>query len=396
MTDSPNKRAGNVVDLFCGAGGFSKGFELAGYRIAAGLDFDKSSVETFRLNFPDAISVCADIKSVRPEQFMEKLKDKKVSIVIGGPPCQGFSTANRQQKFIDDPRNILYKYFVEYVDYIKPDIFVMENVAGMAKKINEIQKDFSEIRYLVGYRTLNASEYGIPQNRKRVFFIGIKTLDSNDGFRTLNNIFSITESAKSQRIIPLKDALWGLRELTPIQKKNATETESETHGLTEDVIQKDAEPPEYILKINHGKIPKVVYNHKARYNNERDIEIFRRLPQGGKSDHPSIQEIMPYKRRSHIFKDKFYKLMEDKPCKTITSHMRFDCNMYIHPFQSRGLTPREAARVQSFPDNYRFTGTISNWYSQIGNAVPPQLAFAIASAVRTPAAKGKIYLKDLV
>ncbi|MCL4363222.1 DNA cytosine methyltransferase [Candidatus Marsarchaeota archaeon] len=395
MTDNPNRRAGNVVDLFCGAGGLSKGFELAGYRIIAGLDFDKTSVETFGFNFPDAVSICADIKSIRPEQFLERLKEKKVDVVVGGPPCQGFSTANRQQKFIDDPRNILYKYFVEYVSFIKPEIFVMENVAGMEKKVNEIEKDFSDIGYLVGYGIMNASEYGIPQNRKRLFFIGIKDSDGH-GFKTLNNIFSVLESEKSGKIVPLKDALWGLRKITPIAKKNATYTESNTHGLTEDTIQADTEPPEYILKINHGSAPKAVYNHKARYNNERDIEIFRRLPQGGKSDHPSIQDIMPYKRRSNIFKDKFYKLIADRPCKTITSHMKFDCNMYIHPFQNRGLTPREAARVQSFPDSYRFIGSLSNWYSQIGNAVPPQLAFAIAAAVRTVAAKGKIHIKDLV
>ena len=138
----------------------------------------------------------------------------------------------------------------------------------------------------------------------------------------------------------------------------------------------------YIDYINQGRLPGIVLNHKARYNNDRDIEIYGRMYQGDKSDDPKIADIMPYTRRNGIFKDKYFKLEENKVCKTITAHMKFDCNMYIHPTQARGLTPREAARVQSYPDDYFFRGSYTKTYMQIGNSVPPLLGRAIAIVVK--------------
>ena len=126
----------------------------------------------------------------------------------------------------------------------------------------------------------------------------------------------------------------------------------------------------------------VVSNHKARYNNDRDIEIYGRMEPGDRSDDPKIADIMPYARRNGIFKDKYFKLENDKVCKTITAHMKFDCNMYIHPTQARGLTPREAARVQSYPDDYFFRGAYTKTYMQIGNSVPPLLGRAIAQVIK--------------
>ena len=131
-----------------------------------------------------------------------------------------------------------------------------------------------------------------------------------------------------------------------------------------------------------GNKPNLVFNHKARYNNERDIEIYRRLCPGDKSDDPKIADIMPYSRRNGIFRDKYFKLEPNKICKTITAHMKCDCNMYIHPSQARGLTPREAARIQSFPDNYYFRGSFTKTYMQIGNSVPPLLGRVIAAAIK--------------
>lgn len=127
----------------------------------------------------------------------------------------------------------------------------------------------------------------------------------------------------------------------------------------------------------------VVSNHKARYNNDRDIEIYGRMEPGDRSDDPKIADIMPYARRNGIFKDKYFKLENDKVCKTITAHMKFDCNMYIHPTQARGLTPREAARVQSYPDDYFFRGAYTKTYMQIGNSVPPLLGRAIAHVIKS-------------
>ena len=138
---------------------------------------------------------------------------------------------------------------------------------------------------------------------------------------------------------------------------------------------------DYVKDINSKDKSLIIFNHKARYNNDRDIEIFSRLKPGEDSTAPSIQDINPYRSRNGIFKDKYFKLRPDFPCKTITAHMRLDCNMYIHPTQPRGLTVREAARVQGFPDNYVFCGTLQAMYRQVGNAVPPPLAKVLASAI---------------
>ena len=369
-----------ALDLFCGAGGLSTGLSRAGFNIIGGLDIDKYSIETFKNNHHNAVAICGDITKMYPKEIMEKLGRDKVYLVAGGPPCQGFSNANRHKKFIEDPRNLLYKYFVNFIKEVKPEVVLMENVQGILKKAKEIKEDFKLAGYEIDYRLVNAKYFGIPQNRKRVIFIGrIRKGGSAPDF--VNSVFNHLKNYETSDFVPLKDALWGLRKLTPIRTKHNPGLESEESGFTEDHIVSNTAAPNYILEINLGKLPSVVFNHKARYNNDRDIEIFKRLPQGGKSDHPVIQDIMPYKSREHIFKDKYFKLEEDSVCKTITSHMKYDCNMYIHPYEARGLTPREAARVQGFPDSYRFYGTVSSWYNQIGNAVPPLLAFKIGKSI---------------
>jgi len=186
---------------------------------------------------------------------------------------------------------------------------------------------------------------------------------------------------KRNKKVYFEDALWGLRKLKPKPFKNRTDFESEDYGFFEDEVMSNKPIPKYIIDINKGKYPNKIYNHMARYNNKRDIELYKRLPIGGKATDPSIEDIMPYKSRNHIFKDKFFKLIPDKPCKTITSHMKFDCHMYIHPYENRAITPREAARVQSFPDNYVFKGAYTKWYMQIGNSVPPLLSDIIAYSI---------------
>ena len=370
-----------VVDLFAGAGGMSEGFSQEGFNILAANDILEEAGKTLEANHKNIKVIVGDIKDISPKKVLIScgIYKDQIDLVIGGPPCQGFSTANRQ-RLIKDPRNNLYKYFIEFVAESNPKIFVMENVKGILNKSNQIKEDFKEKGYEVDFIVLNAKNFGIPQNRVRAFFIGTNL---KNGREIIHKIFDEINKNKFSKEIPLKDALWGLRRLKALSKKNNTDFESEESGFEEDSLQKEENlSPEYILRINRGKLPKVIYNHKARFNNKRDIEIFRRLPQGGKSDHPSIRDIMPYKKREHIFKDKYYKLKEDSTSKTITAHMKFDCHMYIHPWDSRGLTPREAARVQGFPDDYKFEGAFTKWYLQIGNAVPPPLAKIIAKSIK--------------
>ena len=368
-----SKKKFTFIDLFCGAGGLSYSFKLRGHKLKLALDNDRNSIETLKYNFKkekEDIFINEDIY-----EFIKKSKSNKyinnIDLIMGGPPCQGFSTANRQN-VLNDPRNKLYLTFLKVIEIIKPKFVLIENVNGIKKISKEIINRLSNIGYHADFKTLQSSEFGIPQNRKRVFFFGVKK--SNKSLKKINNFFDYLENIKSkQKKYNLKDALFNLRPVKAKTVKNDTKNENFESGFN---IEKSnlKKVNSYINKINNNKKFNFVYNHKARFNNERDIKIFGLLPQGGDSTHQSIKKIMPYKRRDGIFKDKYFKLQSNKICKTITSHMKFDCNMYIHPTQARGLTPREAARVQSFPDDYFFTGTLSQCYSQIGNAVPPLLS----------------------
>ncbi len=373
------------VDLFCGAGGLSLGFEVNSFDLLLANDHDRHSIETFKKNRPglkEGTVILGDVRSLYKK--IGNLTDggKQIDLIVGGPPCQGFSMANRQ-RLINDPRNHLYKEFVKIVSRLQPRAFMMENVKGMLSAAEQIVDDFNKKGYIVFYKIINAKDYGIPQNRERLIYIGLQKNSFKNPDGVLESIFNRIEKNKQLKELPLESAFWGLRKLTARKEKNDTEINSKKSGLSEDVVlNNDHRDSSYVKKINGGTLPKLIYNHKARYNNDRDLQIFKLLPQGGKSDHPDIAHIMPYNSRKDIFKDKFYKLVLSKPSKTITSHMKFDCHMYIHPCETRGLTPREAARIQSFPDNYIFYGPYTQWYNQIGNAVPPLLASIFAGALK--------------
>ncbi len=367
-----------MVDLFCGAGGLSLGFTQEGFITCLANDILEECVDTYAHNHPEtprSLIILGDIKEKVVDHIDELLGDTRVDIIVGGPPCQGFSMANRQ-RLIDDPRNILYKYFVQVVEKVKPPFLVMENVKGMLSVKDQVIEDFESVGYSVSAHVLNAKDYGVPQNRERLIYIGNRIdVDNEEIFR------NIKELSKSIPDTCLGDALFGLRPLKASRIKNATDVDNEESGrrIDHNYIQ---EQNEYVAYINQGRHYPAVLNHKARYNNDRDIEIFSRLEPGDKSTDPKIADIMPYSRRNDIFKDKYYKLEPDKVCKTITAHMKFDCNMYIHPYEARGLTPREAARVQSYPDDYFFRGAYTKTYLQIGNSVPPLLGRAIASIIK--------------
>lgn len=374
---SVNESSLKMIDLFCGAGGLSLGFTQEGFITSLANDIQDCCVDTYAHNHPETPRdhiVLGDIKDV-VKNLDELLAGRSVDIVVGGPPCQGFSMANRQ-RLIDDPRNYLYKSYVEVVEKVRPKFFVMENVKGMLSVAEQVKEDFRNIGYSVECHVLNAKEFGVPQNRERLIYIGnCIGIDNEQIFR---EIFELSESIPEHN---LGDALFALRELEASRIKNSTEIGSVESGYK---IEKNhiTDINEYISYINQGRTVTVVANHKARYNNDRDIEIFGRMEQGDRSDDPKIADIMPYARRNDIFKDKYFKLENGKVCKTITAHMKFDCNMYIHPTQARGLTPREAARVQSYPDDYFFRGAYTKTYMQIGNSVPPLLGRAIAQVIK--------------
>ena len=368
------------IDLFAGCGGLSLGLEQAGFEVV----FMNEMVDTFASTYlanhhlKEGQYFIGDINELNEclDKYSGIFKnpDKPITLVCGGPPCQGFSMANRQ-RIIDDPRNQLYKAYLQFLSEIRPQFFIMENVKGMANKFDEIIANFKEYlgeEYLYDYRLLKVQDFGIPQNRERFIMIGNRMgIDPNE-------IFTEIERHKRPPFV-LRDALFGLPHLEARKEKNKGEYESLECGFTErDFSYPDTDFYHFI----HGdRVITKLYNHKNRYNNLRDIEIFRRLPQGANSLHESIQDIMPYKRRNNIFKDKYFKLDENQICKTITSHMKYDCNMYIHPWEARGLSPREAARIQTFPDDFVLKGPQNSWYAQVGNAVPVKFAEVIGKSI---------------
>ena len=365
-----------MIDLFAGCGGLSLGMEQAGFTPWFVNEIVETFCNTYKVNhqLSDDHYYVGDIKELNEhlDEYKEYLTD--ITLVCGGPPCQGFSMANRQ-RILDDPRNQLYKAYLIFLSKVRPLFFVMENVKGMSNKIDEIKRDFKDFlgeEYVFDYRLLRAQDFGVPQNRERFIMIGNRL-----GIEPAEIFETIFENKREPFV--LRDALEGLPHLEARKVKGAKDVENAESGFT--ICDFTYPETSFYHFINGDKKLTKLYNHKNRYNNPRDLEIYRRLPQGANSLHPSIADIMPYKSRNDIFKDKYFKLNETQICKTITSHMKFDCNMYIHPWESRGLSPREAARIQTFPDDYIITGAQNMWYAQVGNAVPVKLAKAIGDGI---------------
>ena len=378
------------ADFFSGAGGLSQGLIEAGFSPAFVNDNYTCALETYYFNHSLSLDYFynGDIRDL-VESFSEfKHLFEDIKIIVGGPPCQGFSTANRwnfeiekvtkEKRFIEDERNILYKYFVKLLGLIKPDFFIMENVNGMMRVEKQIEEDIqteTNQEYSFVPLLVDAQCFDVPQRRKRYILVGGKDFMFNKQVEIL-----INTKKNSISKYKLKDALFGLPEIGTNPVKFNPNFENGTNGYA--IRKLKVSQNEFLKEINSGKEIPYLFNHKSRYNNENDLEIFKRLNPGEDSTASSIQDILKYKNRKDIFKDKYKKLNADEICKTITSHMSFDCHMYIHPFQARGLSPREAARIQTFPDDYFFRGALNDWYYQIGNAVPVKLAYVISKTIK--------------
>lgn len=319
------------IDLFAGAGGMSLGFDKAGFENVLAVEYDECFAETYEFNFPDHNLKVEDIKNISNDEIKKIIGNNKIDVIIGGPPCQGFSIAGRiGRNFIDDERNQLFKEFVRFVNVIKPKIFVMENVAALkthnkGKTIEEIVNEFKNVGYTVKYDVLNAVNYGVPQQRRRIFIIG--TLNENNKFEF---------PKKTNKYITIKEALKGLPELKSGETSN---------------------------------IP----NHNAMHHSKQMLEKMSYVKDGGdRNDIP--EELRP--KSGDIRKYIRYNSKEPSIC--ITGDMR----KVFHFNQNRALTGRELARIQTFPDNFIFKGNAGKVQQQIGNAVPPKLAFQIANSVK--------------
>lgn len=380
------------ADFFAGAGGLSCGFTQAGFRVCFANDFEDVCVRTYRYNHPELPSnqvVKGDIRQI--VDHIEDYIKEDVDIVVGGPPCQGFSSAN-QQRIIDDPRNELYKYFLKGIEKILPKFVVMENVKGMLKVADQVVEDYgnikvekngSEYSYIVSYKILNSANFSVAQSRERLIYIAVRNDVSESRNIMPSDLFrEIEDYCKNRPHYLLRDALEAIKPLEAPRIKNTNEVDSDTCGKKIDVNTYQGNENAYLALINGGRNIPILFNHKARYVNDINYEIYRKLNQGDDASDEKIADIMPYTNRLHCFKDKYYKLIADRPSRTITAHLRMDCHSHIHPFQVRAITPREAARCQSFPDDYLFLGAYLKTYMQIGNAVPCLMAKGIATIIK--------------
>jgi len=380
--------AKNFIDLFCGAGGFSLGFERAGFKCVGAIDISKSCINTHKLNFPDCVSINSDISKIKPDEFKKKLGNKKIDIVIGGPPCPTFSTIghakiksiksknNSNFTLFDDDRNFLFKNYFNYIEYFKPDFFLMENVPNFITKYNGsiFNQTKAKIEKL-GYQILNennlifnAADYGVPQTRRRMILIGTKIKNfkfelPKIEFFSDDNLFS-----KKNRYRTVKDAISDLPKITDNWRIDECE-----YSLSKNLND--------FQKLMRKKTNGTVKNNICRMTNDRAKKVFKEMKQGSKyMDLPKdIRRILPF--REDIFADRLKRLINNKPSWTVIAHIGMDGYMYIHPTETRTLSVREAARLQSFPDDFVFLGTQMETYHQVGNAVPVLLAEAVAKSI---------------
>ncbi len=336
-----------VLDLFSGVGGLSSGFSQAGYKILAGIDNWQDALDTFALNHPNSKAINIDLSDFTKEKIPGTLS-QDVDIVIGGPPCQGFSISGKRNP--NDPRNSLYQAFVQSVDILNPKAFVLENVPNLisiskGKIKDNLISDFEKLGFAVSYKVLLASDFGVPQNRKRVFFVGLK---KEKPFRFPQPTHRNSNVSSFEAISDLPD-------------KN----------LVDGTLNTSLPKSEY-QKLMRQKT-KLIYNHQLTNHTEKTKKIISLVPDGG--NYKDLPKKYKLTRNVNIAWTRFD---STKPSFTIDTGHRH----HFHYEYNRVPTVRESARLQSFPDDFRFLGSKTSQYKQVGNAVPPLLAEVIANELR--------------
>ncbi|WP_102349066.1 DNA cytosine methyltransferase [Bacillus sp. Marseille-P3661] len=386
----------NVIDLFSGAGGFSAGFKKAGYNIILANEIDTQIAETYKRNFRDTLMMNYDIQHL-VENFDDllsegiaelnddHLKDRvtegleNIDVIIGGPPCQGFSMAGgrirKKNEFLDDPRNYLFKYYFKMIQRFEPSYFVIENVPGMKSLKNgmileeiiktfEDKSNFENANYQLTMKVVSAEEYGVPQARKRFIIVGSRygEVDLDNGLEVVKQEMLRRDAHRFDKV-NLQEAISDLNYL------------NHSEGMFEqDYVFEPSSSYQMARRAESSKL----YNHLATKHNEialsRMMEI---LPGQNFKDLENNEEI------KSVHSGSYGRLEWDKLATTITT--RFDtpsAGRVIHPERHRALTPREAARIQSFDDHFVFYGNKTSVGKQIGNAVPPLLAEVLGNLVK--------------
>lgn len=384
------KKKYTFIDLFAGAGGFAEGFYQEGFKALSHVEFDKYACDTLKERMRFYQYNEEEIEKVKPtditsENILNIIDDcvqgNDVDVIIGGPPCQSFSSQGKARDphgMKKDPRNYLYENYIKVLNHYKPKFFVFENVSGiLSTKINgeliihKIYEDMKKNYKIIEDKEtilLNAVDFGVPQERKRVILIGVRrdlNIDVNDVYNELNNV------SKQIEKVTVEDAISDLPKLLPGEGKNL-------------VKFKPKKVSKYLEQIR-DKDYDFLHHHVARNHNELDKERYKYMSK----NKWTLEEL--YNNKAHLihpkkrlFNNSYVVQFFEKPSKTIIAHLYKDGNQFIHPdhSQERTLTPREAARLQSFPDNFVFPCSKTQQYKQIGNAVPPLFAKQIAKVLK--------------
>ena len=342
-----------VIDLFAGVGGLSLGFEKKGFDVVLANEYDASIATSYIANHKNTKMIVGDITSLDLEDTFGKLAGT-VDVVIGGPPCQGFSQKG-QRKTIHDERNFLFKYYVSVVELVKPKYFVMENVPNLLTAEggyfrHEIEELFNKLGYFLEYGVLNASDYGVPQNRRRAVIIG--KFDGN--------------APKLPAPKGNKVTIWdAISDLAYLESGEGSEEQEYKYPAESDY--------EKMLRADSSKL----FNHVATKHSPLALERLALIPPN------AGREVLPEEHLTKsIYSGTWTRMKKDEISVTITT--RFDTpssGKFTHPFLNRAITVREAARIQSFPDDFHFVGNKGSQMKQVGNAVPPLLAAAIAEVI---------------
>lgn len=354
MDDSKNRRTLKVIDLFSGCGGFSFGFESAGYHIVLGVDNDKVALDTFKLNHQNSETILADLHNEKAiDDIVKSIGNNRIDVIIAGPPCQGFSLTGSRAE--NDERNKLFYSVFKLAKIIQPKAIIIENVPGLATLYNgaakeEIIKQFNILNYRCNYKILFAPDYEVPQIRKRIFFVGLAQ-DLGD-FEFPNKVLNPEN---------YNTCSMAISDLPDLNDRLGTDI---GHYLM---------PPKTAFQKNMRGNCSVLYNHIATKHTSHVVNVIAQVPEGG--NYKSLPFGVGDSRR---FNEAWTRYHGSKPSKTIdTGHRN-----HFHYKHNRIPTVRENARLQSFPDRFRFLGTKTQQYRQVGNAVPPLLGFHLAIQLR--------------
>lgn len=341
------------VDLFCGAGGMSLGAAQAGIDVVLAIDNDRHATATYSANHPSTFVLTSDVRRLSRQRLQEVLSGRFVDVIFGGPPCQGFSYSNLRTRSTENTENWLFREFLRVVRILRPPWVVFENVQGLVNTASgvffeQVKRGLSRAGYTVSHAVPNAKRFGVPQDRSRLFICG-----SRDGFE-------IGFPAKSRRkTVTVRDAI---RDLPALRV-----------GASVDWLKYGrARPSPYARRLRNGQPG--CHNHFVSANSQEVVARYGHIPQGGNWEDIPPRLMRNYKDRMRCHTGIYHRLRENLPSIVIGNYRK---NMLIHPTENRGLSVREAARLQSFPDSYIFHGSIGFQQQQVGNAVPPQLAYYV-------------------